>query len=173
VKRHVLCCQYHYFFIHRKKITLNDITVTINTGTIRKFQPLIIWFASILFLALGVYLTLINYCDIEWLTRSGCVVVMLGIWSGMGGIIEERILTKRFDVQRRIALSRAKLKLRKINAPQEYVEKEIESIEEDYEQKMEQLRNKVRLQLGILEVSLLITGTFVWGFGDLFFKLSF
>lgn len=98
-------------------------------------------------------------------------MVLLGIWSGMSGIIEERVLTSRFDVQRRIALSRAKLKLRKINAPEEYIEKEIESIELEYEQKMEKLRDNVRLQLGMVEVSLLMTGTFLWGFGDLFFKV--
>jgi hypothetical protein len=116
---------------------------------------------------------MIEFCNIEWLTRSGCIVVMLGIWSGMGGIIEEGLLSSRLDVQRRIALSRAKLKLRKIAAPDEYVEKELESIESEHERKVEELRNKFRLQLGILEVSLLMTGTFIWGFGDLLFKLSF
>ncbi|MCZ2723714.1 hypothetical protein O1D97_19355 [Marinomonas sp. 15G1-11] len=150
---------------------MNDVKVSINTGEIRKLQSLLIWLASLIVIGLGVYLTLINFYNIEWLTRSGCIVVLLGIWSGMSGIIEERVLTSRFDVQRRIALSRAKLKLRKINAPEEYIEKEIESIELEYEQKMEKLRDNVRLQLGMVEVSLLMTGTFLWGFGDLFFKV--
>jgi uncharacterized membrane protein YcjF (UPF0283 family) len=152
---------------------LSDNKREVETGVIRKVQHVSIWLISILVIALGVYLTMIEFCNIEWLTRSGCVVVMLGIWSGMGGIIEEGLLTSRLDVQRRIALSRAKLKLRKINAPAEYVEKEIESIEEDHERQVEELRNKFRLQLGILEVSLLMTGTFIWGFGDLLFKLPF
>ena len=154
-----------------KSTNLNDVKVSINTGEIRKLQSLLIWLASLIVIGLGVYLTLINFYNIEWLTRSGCIVVLLGIWSGMSGIIEERVLTSRFDVQRRIALSRAKLKLRKINAPEEYIEKEIESIELEYEQKMEKLRDNVRLQLGMVEVSLLMTGTFLWGFGDLFFKV--
>lgn len=152
---------------------MSDNKREVETGVIRKVQHVSIWLISILVIALGVYLTMIEFCNIEWLTRSGCVVVMLGIWSGMGGIIEEGLLTSRLDVQRRIALSRAKLKLRKINAPAEYVEKEIESIEEDHERQVEELRNKFRLQLGILEVSLLMTGTFIWGFGDLLFKLPF
>jgi len=152
---------------------LSDNKREVETGVIRKVQHVSIWLISILVIALGVYLTMIEFCNIEWLTRSGCVVVMLGIWSGMGGIIEEGLLSSRLDVQRRIALSRAKLKLRKIAAPDEYVEKELESIESEHERKVEELRNKFRLQLGILEVSLLMTGTFIWGFGDLLFKLNF
>jgi len=152
---------------------LSDNKLEVETGVIRKVQHVSIWLISILVIALGVYLTMIEFCNIEWLTRSGCIVVMLGIWSGMGGIIEEGLLSSRLDVQRRIALSRAKVKLRKIAAPEEYVEKELESIESDHERKVEDLRNKFRLQLGILEVSLLLTGTFIWGFGDLLFKLSF
>jgi uncharacterized membrane protein YcjF (UPF0283 family) len=152
---------------------LSDNKREVETGVIRKVQHVSIWLISILVIALGVYLTMIEFCNIEWLTRSGCVVVMLGIWSGMGGIIEEGLLSSRLDVQRRIAISRAKIKLRKINAPDEYVEKELESIESEHERKVEELRNKFRLQLGILEVSLLMTGTFIWGFGDLLFKLSF
>jgi uncharacterized membrane protein YcjF (UPF0283 family) len=152
---------------------LSDNKREVETGVIRKVQHVSIWLISILVIALGVYLTMIEFCNIEWLTRSGCIVVMLGIWSGMGGIIEEGLLSSRLDVQRRIALSRAKLKLRKIAAPDEYVEKELESIESEHERKVEELRNKFRLQLGILEVSLLMTGTFIWGFGDLLFKLSF
>jgi uncharacterized membrane protein YcjF (UPF0283 family) len=152
---------------------LSDNKREVETGVIRKVQHVSIWLISILVIALGVYLTMIEFCNIEWLTRSGCIVVMLGIWSGMGGIIEEGLLSSRLDVQRRIALSRAKLKLRKIAAPDEYVEKELESIESEHERKVEELRNKFRLQLGILEVSLLMTGTFIWGFGDLLFKLPF
>lgn len=152
---------------------MSDNKREVETGVIRKVQHVSIWLISILVIALGVYLTMIEFCNIEWLTRSGCVVVMLGIWSGMGGIIEEGLLSSRLDVQRRIALSRAKLKLRKIAAPDEYVEKELESIESEHERKVEELRNKFRLQLGILEVSLLMTGTFIWGFGDLLFKLNF
>jgi uncharacterized membrane protein YcjF (UPF0283 family) len=152
---------------------LSDNKREVETGVIRKVQHVSIWLISILVIALGVYLTMIEFCNIEWLTRSGCVVVMLGIWSGMGGIIEEGLLSSRLDVQRRIAISRAKIKLRKINAPDEYVEKELESIESEHERKVEELRNKFRLQLGILEVSLLMTGTFIWGFGDLLFKLPF
>ncbi|GHB72391.1 hypothetical protein GCM10008107_22200 [Psychrosphaera saromensis] len=152
---------------------MSDNKLEVETGVIRKVQHFSIWLISILVIALGVYLTMIEFCNIEWLTRSGCIVVMLGIWSGMGGIIEEGLLSSRLDVQRRIALSRAKVKLRKIAAPEEYAEKELESIESDHERKVEDLRNKFRLQLGILEVSLLLTGTFIWGFGDLLFKLSF
>lgn len=52
------------------------------------------------------------------------------------------------------------------------MESEIQSIEDDFEEKTEKILQAVRLQLGILEVSLLITGTLLWGFGDLFFIVS-
>lgn len=152
---------------------MSDTKLEVETGIIRKTQHLSIWLISLLVMALGFYLTLINFCDLEWFSRSGCVVVMLGIWSGLGGIIEEHVLISKLDIQRRITISRAKIKLRKISAIEEYVEKELESIEEEHERKVEDLRNKFRLQLGILEVSLLMTGTFIWGFGDLAFKLAF
>jgi hypothetical protein len=150
---------------------LNDITVSIYPDKRRKQQALAIWFACILIVTFGVYLTSIQFYNIEWLTRSGCVVVLFGIWSGMKGIIEERVIAGRIDVQRRIALSRAKRKSRKIKAPKEYVEKEIASIELAYERKIDELRDTVRLHLGMVEVSLLMTGTFIWGFGDLLFKV--
>ena len=108
----------------------------------------------------------------EWLTRSGCLIVLIGVWSSISGIIQERVLIDRLNIQHRIELSRAKIKLRKFNAPKEYIEKEIDSIKEKFEDKMDELTVNVRFQLGMLEVSLLMTGTFIWGFGDLFFKIN-
>jgi uncharacterized membrane protein YcjF (UPF0283 family) len=136
----------------------------------KKRLTIVPWLLSIAFIAAGIYLTQIGFMQLEWLTRSGCVITLLGIWSSIGGILQERIIIGRLTMQHRIALSRAKIKLRKINAPKEYIDKEVESIEEQFEDSIDAVRDQFRLHLGIVEVSLLMVGTFIWGFGDLLFK---
>lgn len=139
---------------------------------IKKRQPIVIWLLSLTLLSTGYYLSKIHFLDGEWLTRSGCLIVLLGVWSSIGAIIAERVLIKKLKIQHRIVLSRAKIKLKKIKAPDEYINKEIETIKVDFDDKIEVIKDHVRYQLGILEVSLLMTGTFIWGFGDLFFKMN-
>lgn len=141
-------------------------------ASIPKRHPLISWLLAILLMVIGIYLSIIQFASLEWLSRSGCLIVVLGVWSGLGGIIQERVLMGRLNFQHRIALARVKKKLRKLKASTEYIESEIQAIEDDFEHKTETILHTVRLQLGILEVSLLITGTLLWGFGDLFFVLS-
>jgi len=82
-------------------------------------------------------------------------------------------LISKLNIQHRIVLSRSKIKLRKMKAPQDYIDKEIDTIEDDFDDRVEVIKDNVRYQLGILEVSLLMTGTFIWGFGDLLFKINF
>lgn len=152
----------------------NDSTseVLVAAVSIPRRHPLINWLLAILLAALGVYLSIIEYAGLEWLTRSGCLIAVLGVWSGLGGIIQERLLIGRLNFQHRITLARAKRKLRRLKVSNENIESEIQSIEDDFEEKTEKILQAVRLQLGILEVSLLITGTLLWGFGDLFFIIN-
>jgi len=131
------------------------------------------WVLSITLIAIGYYLSEIRFLQLEWLTRSGCLIVLLGVWSSIGAIIAERILISKLNIQHRIVLSRSKIKLRKMKAPQDYIDKEIDTIEDDFDDRVEVIKDNVRYQLGILEVSLLMTGTFIWGFGDLLFKINF
>lgn len=140
--------------------------------TISRRHPLVNWLLAILLMVSGIYLSIIEFAGLEWLSRSGCLIVVLGVWSGLGGIIQERLLIGRLNIQHRINLARVKKKLRLLNAADEYKAKEIESIEDEFKAQTETILQAVRLQLGILEVSLLITGTLLWGFGDLFFKLT-
>ena len=135
-------------------------------------NPLVNWLLAILLMVSGIYLSIIEFAGLEWLSRSGCLIVVLGVWSGLGGIIQERLLIGRLNIQHRINLARVKKKLRLLNAADEYKANEIESIEDEFKAQTETILQAVRLQLGILEVSLLITGTLLWGFGDLFFKLT-
>jgi hypothetical protein len=140
---------------------------------IRKRQPIMAWLLSITLISMGYYLSKTQFLGLEWLSRSGCLIVIIGVWSSIGAIIAERVLISKLNIQHRLVLSRAKMKLRKINVPTEYIDKEIATIEDDFDDKIDVVKDNVRYQLGILEVSLLITGTFIWGFGDLLFKVNF
>jgi hypothetical protein len=131
------------------------------------------WLLSLTLIFIGYYLSEIRFLQLEWLTRSGCLIVLIGVWSSIGAIIAERVLISKLNIQHRIVLSRTKIKLRKMNAPKDYIDKEIETIEDDFDDRIDVIKDNVRYQLGILEVSLLMTGTFIWGFGDLLFKISF
>jgi uncharacterized membrane protein YcjF (UPF0283 family) len=136
---------------------------------IRKRQPIMAWLLSLTLISMGYYLSKTQFLGLEWLSRSGCLIVIIGVWSSIGAIIAERVLISKLNIQHRLVLSRAKMKLRKINVPTEYIDKEIATIED----KIDVVKDNVRYQLGILEVSLLITGTFIWGFGDLLFQVNF
>jgi uncharacterized membrane protein YcjF (UPF0283 family) len=140
---------------------------------IRKRQPIMAWLLSLTLISMGYYLSKTQFLGLEWLSRSGCLIVIIGVWSSIGAIIAERVLISKLNIQHRLVLSRAKIKLRKINVPTEYIDKEIATIEDDFDDKIDVVKDNVRYQLGILEVSLLITGTFIWGFGDLLFKVNF
>jgi cell division protein FtsB len=140
---------------------------------IQRRQPIMAWLLSLTLIFIGYYLSEIRFLQLEWLTRSGCLIVLLGFWSSIGAIIAERVLVSKLNIQHRIVLSRAKIKLRKMNAPKDYIEKEIATIEDDFDDRIDVIKDNVRYQLGILEVSLLMTGTFIWGFGDLLFRISF
>ncbi len=125
-----------------------------------------LWSTALTLIALGIYLTHIKFLNTEWVSRSGCLVVMLGIWSGLGVIVQERLLLGRLRWRRRNAMIAAKAR---IDAQPE-LEKEIDAIERAFEKQAEELTQRLKLSLGVLEVSLLLTGTFVWGFGDLLFR---
>ena len=134
-----------------------------------KGYPWITWLMALLLIVIGIYLTKVGFLGIEWLSRSGCLIVLLGVWSGLGGIIQERLILGKLNVRHKISLAHLKRRLRKSKASAEHIEKEVQTIEDEFEDKIAVLMQTVRLQLGILEVSLLMTGTLLWGFGDLFF----
>ena len=103
----------------------------------------------------------------EWLTRAGCLIVMLGIWSSLGGIMQERLLSARMRRRLRNAKTQARARLDEQGVQADAVETELGKIDEDFEKEFSELSHDLRLSLGFLEVSLLLTGTFLWGFGDL------
>ncbi|NVK25966.1 MAG: hypothetical protein HWE10_13650 [Gammaproteobacteria bacterium] len=122
---------------------------------------------TIALLFAGVYLTHIEFMQKEWLSRTGSLVVVLGILSGFSGIIFERMLQSRFNIKMRLAIAKQKKKLRKLNAEQAYIDKELAAIEESFELEGLALTQKLKYSIGLSEGLLLILGTLVWGFGDL------
>ncbi len=131
------------------------------------FSRTIPWVGALAVIVLGVYLTNIRFMDSEWLSRAGCLVVMIGIWSGLGAIFQERILTSRLRWRRRNAIVRARARLAEEQADAEQQKKKMDEIDETFEAASAKATHNLRLSIGVLEVSLLMTGTFLWGFGDL------
>ena len=128
------------------------------------------WISAIVIIALGIYLSHIRFYDSEWLSRAGCLVVMLGIWSGIGGVFQERLLFRGSKWRRRNALTAAKARLFELEASPEQIEKQLAEINAAYDNQMAEASQSLRISIGMLEVSLLMTGTFLWGFGDLLIR---
>ena len=123
---------------------------------------------AVTLLFMGFYLSRITFWDTEWLSRFGSLIVILGIGSGFTGIIQERVLLGRLEIKRRIEVARSKRKCRKMNAQADYIEKELKSINDHFEQEEDILAQAIKFSFGMMEGVLLIIGTLVWGFGDLF-----
>ena len=99
------------------------------------------WLLSLTLIFIGYYLSEIRFLQLEWLTRSGCLIVLIGVWSSIGAIIAERVLISKLNIQHRIVLSRTKIKLRKMNAPKDYIDKEIETIEDDFDDRIDVIKS--------------------------------
>ncbi len=125
------------------------------------------WTIAIALIVLGAYLSMIRFMDGEWLTRAGCLVVMLGIWCSVGGIFQERLMINRIEWRRRYAMVRTRARLAEQQVEGEQAEQALEETDEIFDKLLAETKQKLRLTVGILEVSLLLTGTFLWGFGDL------
>lgn len=122
-------------------------------------------------LGFGYYFSIINLLEKEWLSRSGSLIVILGIMSGFSGIIQEKILISRLTIRKRIELLHTKRKLRLLKIEKSFVEKELEDIEKKFEEQANNLKDSIKFNVGLIEGSLLIFGTIVWGFGDIALSL--
>ncbi len=132
-----------------------------------RHHQILLWIVAISFIVLGIILSRIEFLGTEWLTRAGCAIVILGIWSGLSVIVQEQIILSRLKRQKRNSLTCARARCAEEGLDKEATDKEIEEINQAYEKQTEELTQKLKFSLGILEMSLLITGTFLWGFGDL------
>lgn len=135
-----------------------------------RLQHILLWFIALAIILTGVFLTQINFMQTEWLSRAGCVVVMLGIWSGLGVVLQEKVLMTRLKWQRRNAITEARARLAEQDQDEDTIKLKIEEINNIFDKRYEEMRHVMKFSLGVLEVSLLLTGTFLWGFGDLLIK---
>ncbi len=127
----------------------------------------VLFVLTLLILGLGYYFSLIQLLDTEWFSRSGSVVVVLGIISGFSGIIEERVLMSRLSIRKRLEILQKKRKLRLLKATPDYVQEELDDIEEKYLILIKESMHSIKFNAGISEGILLILGTLTWGFGDI------
>jgi len=130
-------------------------------------QQAVIWAAALAIITAGVYLSHIRFLGHEWLSRAGCAVVILGLWAALGSILQERVLLGNLRWRRRNAIIRARAALEARENDPDAVERKIDEIEDEFERRAEVLAQGLKLSLGVQEFSLLTTGTFIWGFGDL------
>lgn len=136
-------------------------------SNLSRYQNLVVWLIAIGIIAGGGYLTNIAFLGHEWLSRAGCLIVILGIWSGLGGLIQEQILLGRLRWRRRNAIVRVRAELESKDTEPADIDRELDAVEDSFEKQSNELSQKLKISLGILEVSILITGTFLWGFGDI------
>ena len=122
------------------------------------------WWLAVAVLIAGAAMPLLNVADSNWFSRSGCFVVMLGIWSGLGGLIRGKILDKTLAM--RFKRSRRLLRSRYRNDP-EVMKQELEKLDRRFADLNDKHHSKLHLSVGVQEAVLLLVGTFVWGFGDL------
>lgn len=151
-----------------RKHWISDTPVSIHTVDKPALAHAIKWMIAIALIGAGIYLSLIEFMDREWFTRSGCLIAMLGIWSALGGIIQERLLNTSIRRKQRNAIVRARAELLEKNADTNTTEAELAKINGAFDAQLSHAAEKLRLSIGLQEVSLLLTGTFIWGFGDLF-----
>jgi len=141
-----------------------DVTTPIR---MRTHSQVILVLLSIVIIGFGYYFSTINLMNKEWLSRSGSLVVVLGIISGFSAIIQERIILGQIEIRKRVELSQKKRKLRLIKAEKDFIEQELNDIEAKFTGQASELMNSIKFNVGLIEGALLIFGTTLWGFGDI------
>ena len=132
-----------------------------------RLQTLLLWPLAIIVIACGIYLTKMHFLQTEWLSRAGCVVVMLGVWSGLGVVLQEKLLATKLKWQMRNSITATRARMVENDDDDETIRLRLEDINDGFDKRYEAMRQQMKFSLGVLEVSLLMTGTFLWGFGDL------
>lgn len=125
---------------------------------------IILWLIAIALITTGYHLSVESYLDQDWLSRAGSVVVVLGIWSGLGGVIEAKLLHRAYIFKKRLAERRVQ---QAFGADEEMREKELQRVQQAHDERLAHLQNQLGVSFGVIEASLLIIGTLLWGFGDL------
>jgi uncharacterized membrane protein YcjF (UPF0283 family) len=137
-----------------------------------RFSNTFYWLVALSFFYTGFHLTEINYMELEWFTRSGCMVVVLGVWASLGVVLKEKVLVQKITWKRNQAFAKSKFRILKGKKHPTLNEAEIAEINSTCDTELASQLQHLRMSIGALEVSLLISGTLVWGFGDIVLNLS-
>lgn len=127
------------------------------------FSSFVYWSLALICFALGLYLSQISWLHTEWFSRSGCLVVVLGVWSSIGVVFHEKLISRRANWIRNKELRQLKAKY----SEDTEIAMAIDKVNADHDQRLNLAIQDLRMSIGVLEMSLLISGTLVWGFGDL------
>lgn len=136
-----------------------------------RFSNTFYWLAALAFFYIGFHLTKIEYMHVEWFSRSGCLVVVLGVWASLGGVLKEKVLVQKISWKRNQAFAKSRFRILKGKNHPSLGEAEIEEINSSHDKELADHLQHLKMSIGALEVSLLIAGTLIWGFGDLVIKL--
>lgn len=90
---------------------------------------IILWIIAIAAIITGYYLSIERFLDQDWLSRAGCLIVVLGIWSGLGGVIEAKILHRGIRIRKFMAMRHTH---RAFSADKEEMEKQLQQIQDKY-----------------------------------------
>jgi hypothetical protein len=88
---------------------------------------------------------------------------VLGVWSSIGVVLHEKLISRRASWIRNKELRQLKAK----HLGDSEIALGIDQVNADHDQRLNLAMQDLRMSVGVLEISLLISGTLVWGFGDL------
>lgn len=135
----------------------------INLSKKNNFSSFVYWTLALIFFVSGLYLSKVAWLQAEWFSRSGCLVVVLGVWSSIGVVFHEKLISRRANWIRNKELRQLKAKL----LDDSEIILGIDQLNADHDERLNLAIQDLRMSIGVLEMSLLISGTLVWGFGDL------
>lgn len=135
----------------------------INLSKKNNFSSFVNWALALGCFVLGLYLSKIEWLQAEWFSRSGCLVVVLGVWSSIGVVFHEKLISRRASWIRNKELRQLRAKL----LDDSELALGIDQVNADHDHRLNLAIQDLRMSIGVLEMSLLISGTLVWGFGDL------
>ncbi len=79
---------------------------------------------------------------------------MLGIWSGIGGVLQERLVYSRLKWRQRNVITEAKARLNEENDDSGEAEKKLAEINEAFDKQISDAMHKIRVSIGCVGYAL-------------------
>jgi hypothetical protein len=166
---HLNICHWDSLLLYSTDVNRSTNLTTINLSKKTGLSNFVYWFLALLIFSGGIYLSQLAWLNAEWFSRSGCLVVVLGVWSSIGVVFHEKFISRRANWIRQKELRQ--LKAKKLKDAD--ITLGIDEINSRHDNDLGAALQNLRLSVGILEMSLLVSGTLVWGFGDLLMHFAF